>query len=126
MSAADVVLVEVVLERQDVPRQARTIAKLAGISVDDARVALERLRASGRAERDAFGCWVRPDDAPRAYPASWRARIEAEIEEHRRRGKTPRREPARESDWIALYAAFPQSHYAAWYVLTGRAVRRSQ
>lgn len=47
------------LDGQDVPRQARTIAKLAGLELDRANAALRLLDAAGLAHRDEYGLWTR-------------------------------------------------------------------
>lgn len=46
-----------VLADQEVPRQARTVANLAGVPLTRTRAILERLEAQGRARRDR-GSWV--------------------------------------------------------------------
>ena len=47
------------LETSPVPRQARTIAKFAGVDVTRTRRILEQLERAGYAHRDRFGCWNR-------------------------------------------------------------------
>jgi len=56
--------------------------------------------------------------------ATWRERVEDELAEHRRRGKSPQGEPTSEAEWLELYAAEPVSVYAAWFAITGRPARR--
>lgn len=54
------------------------------------------------------------------YPPAWRQRVEAEVAEHERRGKTCSRKPTSEVEWRALYERFPRAIYAAWFAITGR------
>lgn len=55
----DLARVDVALDRFDVARQARTIAKRAGLDVERARLLLVTLEREGRARRTSDGLWER-------------------------------------------------------------------